>query len=119
VAKVVLREIGRVPLNLFRYASYVTQQKKQKLYEKQQAMRAGGHYSRKNGTRMGESVKSKIFQPIITAKPTGQGTDLGLSLSYDIITKGHGGALRVETKEGDGSEFMVVLPIQSFLTMGN
>ena len=60
----------------------------------------------------------KIFQPFFTTKPTGQGTGLGLSLSYDIITKGHGGELRVETKEarpddpvgrGEGSEFIIDL----------
>ena len=51
----------------------------------------------------------KIFQPFFTTKLTGQGTGLGLSLSYDIITKGHGGELRVETKEGEGSEFIIIL----------
>jgi len=52
----------------------------------------------------------KIFQPFFTTKPTGQGTGLGLSLSYDIVTKGHGGELRVETKEGEGSKFIICLP---------
>ena len=52
----------------------------------------------------------KIFQPFFTTKPTGQGTGLGLSLSYDIV-KAHGGELKVETKEGEGSEFMMVLPV--------
>ena len=53
---------------------------------------------------------NKIFQPFFTTKPTGQGTGLGLSLSYDIITKGHGGTLTVETKEGEGSTFIIHLP---------
>ncbi len=52
----------------------------------------------------------KIFQPFFTTKPTGQGTGLGLSLSYDII-KTHGGELKVETTEGDGADFIVELPI--------
>jgi len=52
----------------------------------------------------------KIFQPFFTTKPTGQGTGLGLSLSYDIV-KAHGGELKVETKEGEGSEFVISLPV--------
>ena len=51
----------------------------------------------------------KIFQPFFTTKPTGQGTGLGLTLSYDII-KAHGGEIKVETKEGEGSEFIIQLP---------
>ncbi|MDA0195961.1 MAG: ATP-binding protein [Bacteroidetes bacterium] len=52
----------------------------------------------------------KIFQPFFTTKPTGQGTGLGLSLSYDII-KAHGGKLKVKSQEGDGSEFIIILPV--------
>jgi signal transduction histidine kinase len=51
----------------------------------------------------------KIFRPFFTTKPSGQGTGLGLSLSYDIVTKGHGGELKVETKEGEGSTFFILL----------
>ena len=58
-----------------------------------------------------EKVLDKIFQPFFTTKPTGQGTGLGLSLSYDII-KAHGGEIKVETKEGRGSEFMIQLPVK-------
>jgi signal transduction histidine kinase len=61
-----------------------------------------------NGNRIPQKVLDKIFQPFFTTKPTGQGTGLGLSLSYDII-KAHGGELRVETKEGEGSEFIITL----------
>ena len=57
-----------------------------------------------------EKVKEKIFQPFFTTKPTGQGTGLGLSLSYDIV-KAHGGELKVETKEGKGTTFIVLLPV--------
>ena len=60
-----------------------------------------------NGIGIPPKVLDKIFQPFFTTKPTGQGTGLGLSLAYDIITKGHGGELKVETKEGEGSEFFI------------
>ena len=64
-----------------------------------------------NGTGMSEAVRAKVFQPFFTTKPTGQGTGLGLSLAYDIITKGHGGTLKVESTEGVGSEFIILLPV--------
>jgi signal transduction histidine kinase len=64
-----------------------------------------------NGNGIPQKVLDKIFQPFFTTKPTGQGTGLGLSLAYDIITKGHGGELKVETKEGEGSEFIIQLPV--------
>jgi len=63
-----------------------------------------------NGNGIPHQVLKKIFQPFFTTKPTGQGTGLGLSLSYDIITKGHGGELKVETKEGKGTTFIIRLP---------
>ena len=63
-----------------------------------------------NGNGIPQKVLDKIFQPFFTTKPTGQGTGLGLSLSYDII-KAHGGEIKVETKEGEGSEFIIQLPI--------
>ena len=59
---------------------------------------------------MSESVKAKIFQPFFTTKPTGSGTGLGLSLAYDIVTKGHGGTLEVESAEGEGTIFTIKLP---------
>ena len=63
-----------------------------------------------NGPGIPQNMLDKIFQPFFTTKPTGQGTGLGLSLSYDIV-KAHGGELKVETKEGEGSEFTIILPI--------
>ena len=62
-----------------------------------------------NGPGIPQKILDKIFQPFFTTKPTGQGTGLGLSLSYDIV-KAHGGELKVETKEGEGSEFIIQLP---------
>ena len=57
-------------------------------------------------------ILNKIFQPFFTTKPTGQVTGLGLSLSYDIV-KAHGGELKVETKEGEETEFVISLPFNS------
>jgi signal transduction histidine kinase len=63
-----------------------------------------------NGNGIPPKILDKIFQPFFTTKPTGQGTGLGLSLSYDIV-KAHGGELKVETKEGEGSAFIIQLPV--------
>jgi two-component system, NtrC family, sensor kinase len=64
-----------------------------------------------NGSGISQKMLDKIFQPFFTTKPTGEGTGLGLSLSYDIV-KVHGGELKVETKEGEGSEFIILLPVE-------
>ncbi|MFN8347767.1 MAG: ATP-binding protein [Spirosomataceae bacterium] len=64
-----------------------------------------------NGTGIPSAILPKIFQPFFTTKPTGEGTGLGLSLSYDIVTKGHGGTLEVESVEGEGTTFIVTLPL--------
>ena len=63
-----------------------------------------------NGNGIPEKVIDKIFQPFFTTKAPGQGTGLGLSLSYDIV-KAHGGELSVQTKEGEGTEFIVQIPV--------
>jgi signal transduction histidine kinase len=63
-----------------------------------------------NGNGIPKDIVDKIFQPFFTTKPTGQGTGLGLSLSYDII-KAHGGELKVETEEGEGTTFRIVIPV--------
>ena len=65
---------------------------------------------RDNGIGYSQKIIDKIFQPFFTTKPTGQGTGLGLSLSYDIITKEHGGEIKVETEEGEYTEFITYLP---------
>jgi signal transduction histidine kinase/ketosteroid isomerase-like protein len=117
---VLSQDIGRVVLNLINNAFYAVSEKK-KLnidgYEPTVTVstkRLEGKIQitvKDNGTGVPEHIKEKIFQPFFTTKPTGQGTGLGLSLAYDIITKGHGGELRVESKVGEGSEFIVLLPL--------
>jgi len=116
---VVPQEIGRVILNLINNAFYaVSERKKQNKpgYEPTVSVstfKDGDSIKIKvsdNGTGIPQKVLDKIFQPFFTTKPTGQGTGLGLSLSYDIV-KAHGGELKVETKEGEGSEFVILLPI--------
>lgn len=66
---------------------------------------------RDNGIGIPQKVLEKIYQPFFTTKPPGEGTGLGLSLSYDIVTKGHGGELKVDTREGEFAEFTVQLPV--------
>jgi signal transduction histidine kinase len=115
---VVSEEIGRVILNLLNNAFYsVSERKKEKIegYEPIVSIRTNAvgnqveiHVS-DNGNGIPGKVMDKIFQPFFTTKPTGQGTGLGLSLSYDII-KAHGGEIKVETLEGKGTEFTIVLP---------
>jgi two-component system, NtrC family, sensor kinase len=63
-----------------------------------------------NGSGIPQKIVDKIFQPFFTTKPTGQGTGLGLSLSYDIV-KAHGGELKLETKEGESTTFIIQLPL--------
>ena len=63
-----------------------------------------------NGNGIPQKILDKIFQPFFTTKPAGQGTGLGLSLAYDIV-RAHGGELKVETQEGEGSIFIIQLPV--------
>ncbi len=116
--EVATQEIGRVLLNLYNNAFYAVRERQKKGGEGYQptiwvgTQRVGDTVEirvRDNGTGIPESVKAKIFQPFFTTKPTGEGTGLGLSLSYDIITKGHGGTLRADSEEGKGTEFVVAL----------
>lgn len=116
---IIPQEIGRVLLNIFNNAFYATQQRKKagaNGYEPLLTVKTwkdGKHINiliRDNGAGIPESVKQKIFQPFFTTKPTGQGTGLGLSLSYDVITKGHGGKINVESEENGFTEFTLTLP---------
>jgi two-component system, NtrC family, sensor kinase len=115
---IIPQEIGRVLLNLYNNAFYAVNEKNKEL--------AGGYEPtvlvstsridhkievrvKDNGHGITQKLLNKIFQPFFTTKPTGQGTGLGLSLSYDIV-KAHGGELKVESREGDGAEFVMQIP---------
>jgi two-component system, NtrC family, sensor kinase len=116
---IVPQDIGRVLLNLFNNAFYAVAEKKQQQPDGYHPTilvhteLANDHVEIKisdNGNGIPQKILDKIFQPFFTTKPTGQGTGLGLSLSYDII-KVHGGELKVETREGEGAEFVVQIPV--------
>ena len=124
---IVPQDIGRVLLNLFNNAFYAAMEKKKNLTGFQNLSGLNNYeptvsvktkkvdgkvkiHVKDNGIGIPQKVVDKIFQPFFTTKPTGQGTGLGLSLSYDII-KAHGGEIKVETKEGEGSEFVIQLPV--------
>ena len=120
LAEMVPQDIGRVLLNLFNNAFYAVK-------EKQKA--AGPDFKptvevntflkgksieilvKDNGTGIPDDIKEKILQPFFTTKPTGEGTGLGLSLSYDIVVKAHAGKIDVKSKPGEGSEFKISVPV--------
>jgi signal transduction histidine kinase len=117
---IIPQEIGRVVLNLINNAFYAVGEKaKSNVSEytptvKVSTKRIEGKVQIKvedNGGGIPDAVREKIFQPFFTTKPSGQGTGLGLSLAYDIITKGHGGELNVQTEEGKGSTFFITIPL--------
>ena len=131
---VVQQDIGRVLLNLFNNAFYAAQERRKvegkgfkarievstksispMLSPNSTPPSGGGGIIiavRDNGSGINDTIKDKIMQPFFTTKPTGEGTGLGLSLSYDII-KAHGGELKVETKDGEGSIFSIILPVNN------
>jgi signal transduction histidine kinase len=133
---VVPQDIGRVLLNLYNNAFYAIQERAKQsgadyralitVTTKKMSVNMFGASSspsgtegiiisvRDNGVGIPQKVIDKIFQPFFTTKPTGHGTGLGLSLSYDII-KAHGGEIRVDSKEGKGSEFAIYLPAKENL----
>ena len=120
---IVSQDMGRVLLNLFNNAFYATQEKSK------QSQFPGNSYKpviivttlqiedaiqiiiKDNGVGIPAEIKDKILQPFFTTKPTGEGTGLGLSLSYDIIVKAHGGTLDIESQLGEGSQFIITLPV--------
>ena len=133
---IIHQDIGRVVLNLLTNAFYAVDEKKKQAgdaYEPTVSVSTSRSLSfgegrgevtikvSDNGNGIPQKVLDKIFQPFFTTKPTGQGTGLGLSLSYDIVTKGHGGELKVETKEDEGlsaeaaaqagTTFIIILPV--------
>ncbi len=120
---IVPQDIGRVLLNLYNNAFYTVNEKftahrspltddykplvliQTKRINDKVEIRVSD-----NGNGIPQNIVDKIFQPFFTTKPTGQGTGLGLSLSYDIV-KAHGGEIKVKTREGEGSELIIVLPV--------
>jgi signal transduction histidine kinase len=116
---VIPQDIGRVILNLITNAFYVVTEKKKEQPEGYEptvwvsTKKINGRVEvrvKDNGNGIPKNIFDKVFQPFFTTKPSGEGTGLGLSLSYDIVTKGHHGELKVETKESEGTEFIIVLP---------
>ena len=117
---IIPQDIGRVVLNLITNAFYVVDEKKKagiEGYEPTVSVSTKKQVDKvlisveDNGNGIPQSIVDKIFQPFFTTKPSGQGTGLGLSMSYDIVTQGHGGTLKVETTEGKGTTFIISLPI--------
>jgi two-component system, NtrC family, sensor kinase len=118
--RMVPQDLGRAFLNILNNAFYAVQQKSEQpadayqpcisIFTKRLADIAQITF-KDNGTGIPEKVKDKIFQPFFTTKPSGYGTGLGLSLSYDIVVKEHQGTLTVNSKEGQGTEFIIQLPI--------
>jgi signal transduction histidine kinase len=129
--KIIPQDIGRVLLNLINNAFYtVNERSKEQVMGYEPAVTVSTRLVpafenslirqsvnsiiisvKDNGNGIPQKILDKIFQPFFTTKPTGQGTGLGLSLSYDIV-KAHGGELSVETKEGEGSTFIIQLPFK-------
>jgi len=114
------QDIGRVLLNLFNNAFYaVSQRQKIEGTDYKPTVTVSTALSdrnvfikvRDNGNGIPAAIKDKIMQPFFTTKPTGEGTGLGLSLSYDIVVKGHGGNITVDSTEDYGAEFSIKLPI--------
>jgi len=114
------QEIGRVLLNMYNNAFYAVNQKARTAapgYKPEVSVSTSSENGqviikvRDNGNGIPAAIRDKIMQPFFTTKPTGEGTGLGLSLSYDMVVKGHGGKIDIDTKEGEFTEFTVSLPL--------
>jgi signal transduction histidine kinase len=119
---IIPQEMGRVILNLINNAFYTVNEKQKRLngsFEPTVSVSTKKADDKllitiaDNGNGIPQKNLDKIFQPFFTTKPTGQGTGLGLSLAYDIVTKGHNGEIKIETREGEGSKFTVIIPSTS------
>ncbi len=116
----VQQDIGRVMLNLFNNAFYAVNQKRKvaaRDYTPEVTVSTSAENGqvvikvKDNGTGIPDAIKDKIMQPFFTTKPTGEGTGLGLSLTYDMVVKGHGGTIDVNSREGAFTEFIISLPL--------
>jgi two-component system NtrC family sensor kinase len=114
------QDMGRVMLNLFNNAFYAVNQKNKTAgtdYKPEVSVATSMENGqviikvKDNGIGIPDAIKDKIMQPFFTTKPTGEGTGLGLSLTYDMVVKGHGGSIDVNSVEGEGSEFIIKLPV--------
>jgi len=119
-ANLVPQDVGRVLLNLFNNAFYAVKEKQKttgtEFKPKVEVATVSKGKSleitvKDNGTGIPDEIKEKILQPFFTTKPTGEGTGLGLSLSYDIVVKAHSGKIDIKSKQGEGSEFKISLPV--------
>jgi signal transduction histidine kinase len=122
--KVIPQDMGRTLLNILNNAFYAVHDKQGKAGAGYQPAivvstrlidkgRKWVHIKvRDNGNGIPDEIRDKIFQPFFTTKPTGKGTGFGLSLSYDIVTKGHGGELKLDSKDGEFTELTIILPLQ-------
>jgi signal transduction histidine kinase len=125
LVNVIPQDLGRVILNLITNAFYAVNEQKtafakaNKEYAPTVSIitKKEGNTVRiivkDNGNGMPQEIVDKIFQPFFTTKPTGEGTGLGLSMSYDIVSQGHGGTLNVNTQKGEGTEFIISIPNQA------
>lgn len=116
----VSQDVGRVLLNMFTNAFYAVHQKQKTIGvdfkpKVEVSTRVIGKeveiIVKDNGSGIPDAIKDKIMQPFFTTKPAGEGTGLGLSLSYDIIVKAHKGHINIESKEGEGTSFIITLPL--------
>jgi two-component system, NtrC family, sensor kinase len=114
------QDIGRVLLNLFNNAFYAVNQKQKIVgadYKPEVSLSTSTENGqviikvKDNGIGIPDAIKAKIMQPFFTTKPTGEGTGLGLSLTYDMVVKGHGGSINIDSKESEGSTFEISLPV--------
>jgi len=114
------QDMGRVLLNLFNNAFYAVNQKQKMVKDGYKPEVSVTTFSengnifikvKDNGNGIPDAIKDKIMQPFFTTKPTGEGTGLGLSLTYDMVVKGHRGGIQVNSVEGEGAEFIISLPL--------
>ncbi len=124
IASIVPQDIGRVFLNLLTNAFYAVQDRKKKEKVSGTPFKPTVKLSTStdqefitikvedNGSGIPEQIKEKVMQPFFTTKPTGEGTGLGLSMSYDIVVEAHGGTIKINSEEGEFTEFTITIPIE-------